>query len=154
MTDTLTFLASAPEAVALKLNAPLFGAWVERNYESLEETRTASVTIRDQFDLPVTLVAGQTHDEHVKQAVLEGISAFIKKFFGEVRWWLRPSGISKSYQCSVANLRWSASRITPDVLIQLSAPKHCRYAGLLFPLPLGEGQGEGAKRREKEKGWG
>ena len=59
---------------------------MERNYESLEETRTASVTIRDQFDLPVTLVAGQTHDEHVKQAVLEGISAFIKKFFGEVRW--------------------------------------------------------------------
>lgn len=55
-------------------------------YELLEETRTASVTVRDQFNLPVPLVAGLTHDEHVKQAVLEGISAFIKKFFGEVRW--------------------------------------------------------------------
>jgi len=56
------------------------------SYESLEESRSASVTIRDHFDLSVPLVPGLTHDEHVKQAVLEGISAFVKKFFGEVRW--------------------------------------------------------------------
>lgn len=55
-------------------------------YESLEESRSASATIRDYFGLLVQLVPGMTHDEHVKHAVLEGISSFIRKFFGEVRW--------------------------------------------------------------------
>lgn len=56
------------------------------SYQSLEETRSASGTIRDQFNLAVPLVPGLTHDEHVKQAVLEAITGFMKKFFGKSRW--------------------------------------------------------------------
>jgi hypothetical protein len=50
-------------------------------YESLEESRTASTTIRDHLG-----VTGQNHDEHVKQATLAAVTEFTKEFFGKVRW--------------------------------------------------------------------
>ena len=57
------------------------GKWV-----SLEETREASVTIRDQLGLTAPLQPGLTHDEHVKWAVLESLSAFTTTFFADARW--------------------------------------------------------------------
>ena len=54
-------------------------------YESLEETRSASSTIRDAFELP-DLQPGMRHDDHVKRAMIEAISALLRKFFEKARW--------------------------------------------------------------------
>jgi hypothetical protein len=34
----------------------------------------------------VPLSSGQTPDEHIQQAVLEALTAYIKKYFVQVRW--------------------------------------------------------------------
>lgn len=85
--DGLTsLLGIGPRTGGARAERPTVWRVSGASYESLEGTRSASVTIREQFDLPVQLVPGLTHDEHVKQAVPEGVSAFIRKFFGGVRW--------------------------------------------------------------------
>jgi len=60
---------------------------------SLEETRETSSTVREQFGLDAPLLPGQrplrpgqTHDEHVKRALLEGISGLMMAFFRDARW--------------------------------------------------------------------
>jgi hypothetical protein len=55
-------------------------------YEPLEETRTASTTIRENLGLQSQLTAGQNHDSHVKHATIEAVTEFIKTFFHSVRW--------------------------------------------------------------------
>jgi hypothetical protein len=55
-------------------------------WTSLEQTREASATIRDQLDMRNPPRPGLTHDEHVKWAVLESLSAFVKQFFASARW--------------------------------------------------------------------
>jgi len=55
-------------------------------WTSLEETREASSTIRQQLGLTAPLQPGLTHDEHVKWAVLEGMSDLMTTFFGNARW--------------------------------------------------------------------
>jgi len=52
----------------------------------LEQTRDASRTIREQFGVKAPLQPGLTHDEHVKWAVLEAATGFLKTFFAEARW--------------------------------------------------------------------
>lgn len=53
---------------------------------SVEETRDASASIREQLGLNVPLQPGLTHDEHVKWAVLESSALFLKTFFADARW--------------------------------------------------------------------
>lgn len=53
---------------------------------SLEETREGSKTIREQLQLVKRLQPGDTHDEHVKWAVLEAVDTLLKEFFGNARW--------------------------------------------------------------------
>lgn len=55
------------------------------HFDSLEETRTASSTIRDRFNLN-GLEPGMTHDDHVKHAMIEAFSRALRKFFEKVRW--------------------------------------------------------------------
>ena len=60
----------------------VFGA----EFQSLEESRTASSTIRERLNLDVALRPGFTHDEHVKWAAIEGVNRFLSKFFAHARW--------------------------------------------------------------------
>jgi hypothetical protein len=54
--------------------------------ESLEKSRTASSTIRENLNLQFPPQPGSTHDEHVKQAVIEGLTGLLSKFFRDARW--------------------------------------------------------------------
>jgi hypothetical protein len=55
-------------------------------FVSLEQTRDASRTIREQLGVKAPLQPGLTHDEHVKWAVLEAATGFLKTFFADARW--------------------------------------------------------------------
>lgn len=79
-------LGIGPRSGGIQAARPTIWRVSTAQFESLEETRTASATIRDQLGLQAQPVTGQNHDEYVKQATLEAVTDFIKKFFAGVRW--------------------------------------------------------------------
>jgi hypothetical protein len=79
-------LGIGPRSSGVQAERPTIWRVSSAQYESLEETRTASATIRDNFGLQKQLGPGQTHDDHVKQATLEALTEFVTKFFDRVRW--------------------------------------------------------------------
>jgi len=83
---TSTSSASDHAQRVSRRNDPLSGAGTGAAWTSLEGTREASSTIREQLDLAAPLQPGLTHDEHVKWAVLGGMSDLMTTFFGNARW--------------------------------------------------------------------
>lgn len=79
-------LGVGPRATGVQKERPTIWRVTGAQYESLEETRAASPTIRDRLDLNFPLQPGFTHDEHVKWAVIEGLRTFLVEFFAGVRW--------------------------------------------------------------------
>jgi hypothetical protein len=79
-------LGIGPRTGGVQTARPTIWSVSGAQYESLEETRTASATIRERLELQVQLAPGKTHDEHVKQATLEALTGFIQTFFGNARW--------------------------------------------------------------------
>jgi hypothetical protein len=82
----LYLLGIGPRSTGVQSERPTIWRVENSSFTSLEETRSASSTIRDRLDLSISLAAGMTHDEHIKWAVLQAISAFLTKFFSGVRW--------------------------------------------------------------------
>jgi hypothetical protein len=85
--DGKTYLIGiGPRAEGIQPERPTIWHVAGATFKSLEETRSASATIRDHFALQTELGPNPTHDEYVKQAALESLAEFIKKFFKGVRW--------------------------------------------------------------------
>ncbi len=82
----LYLLGIGPRSKGVQQERPTIWRVEGCSFVSLEETRTASATIRERLDLSSGLAPGMTHDEHVKWAVLEAMSGFLSRFFSGVRW--------------------------------------------------------------------
>ena len=86
-TDGQEYLVGiGPRATGVQTERPTIWRVTGASFESLEETRTASSTIRDRLELQSPPQSGQTHDEHVKQAAIEAVAGFLTQFFQGSRW--------------------------------------------------------------------
>jgi hypothetical protein len=65
-------------------NRPTIWRRDQAGFVPLELTREGSSTVRGKLGIAVQ--PGETHDEHVKRAVLEVVGEFLKTFFEGARW--------------------------------------------------------------------
>lgn len=83
--DGNEYLLGAAKRATGKTIGPFIKRRDGSTWTSLEETRNASGVIREQL-LDVSEEKLKNHDDHVKRAVMEALSAFLEDFLKTARW--------------------------------------------------------------------